>query len=418
MKKIFLFIAFLFSTLHVFAQDLIVKNSGESVKAYNLEIAGSSLFFQLTAEPNAPVQKLPKTEVLIIKKADGTKIDLDAPAAQPAAQQAVQQQSATQNQGGVVMQTLDMLSPEEKAENQRLIDKQHEPIKFVVDQEPEAFALFARFSPKQNSIVSNKDLSISLVYGGVLECVNTPSFDKAYPDIFDSAFANQRNMGRIAINITNNSNQTLYIDLGNTMLVSKGNTIAFYVPQSTTVSNTSVSGGSLNLGALTGSRLLGGVSVGGGNASTTVNTVYAQRVISVAPHSTIQTQPVLVWGSEQKQCNLSQGITWFRGTLKGWCFVKSPAILLPKNSYFCGQTTNYGEENSPLDISAYVSYSYTEDCAQEKTLPIHYYLNTLVGYSEKKVKCHPYIHFSDFQGLFIPFLNRAPKANETPFPLP
>ena len=406
MKKIFLFIAFLFSALHVSAQDLIVKNSGESVKAYNLEIAGSSLFFQLTADPNAPVQKLPKTEVLIIKKADGTKIDLDAPAAQPAAQQAVQQQSATQNQGGVVMQTLDMLSPEEKAENQRMIEQLNGPITYNVTKDKKALSLCGRFSPKQSSIVSNKDISISLVSGSMFaEVRNGPeTFEETNPISPTWLTFLGHKAGRIAISITNNSNQTIYVDLGNTMVVAQGHTIALYVPQSTTVSNTTVAGGSLNLGAMTGSRLLGGVIVGGSNASTTVSTVYAQRVIAVAPHSTIRTQPVVAWEGEQDGRYITQGIKWFRGNFKGWMKLNSLMVLNSDDSYYCGQLTNFSEENSPLDISAYVSYSYTEDCAQEKTMPVHYYLKDFVGYGQSQMG-RAHVQFTNFPGMCIPFLN-------------
>ena len=128
MKKIGLFLAFLFSALLLSAQDIIVKNSGETIKAYNLEVSGTSVFFQLSAEPDAPLQKLPKTEILVVRKADGTKLDFDAPAPQPTAQQ----QQTTTAQNKPVKITLDMLSEEERAENERLIKQYNEPVKFEV----------------------------------------------------------------------------------------------------------------------------------------------------------------------------------------------------------------------------------------------------------------------------------------------
>ena len=58
-----------------FAQDLIVTNDGKSVKAYNMEVSSESVFYQLEDRKEAPLQKLQKSDILIIKKADGSKLD-------------------------------------------------------------------------------------------------------------------------------------------------------------------------------------------------------------------------------------------------------------------------------------------------------------------------------------------------------
>ena len=402
MKKISLFLTFLFSVLLLSAQDIIVKNSGETIKAYNLEASGTSVFFQLSAEPDAPLQKLPKTEILVVRKADGTKLDFDAPAPQPAAQQ---QQTATA-QNKPVKLTLDMLSEEERTENERLIKQYNEPVKFEVKKEgKEADTLFGCFCPKQSSLLSNKDLSISLVSGYLTQATrNHPSEFKAIN--FHGA--------TMVINITNKTDQTIYVDLGNTMLVAQGRSVPFYVPQTTTTSNTSLGGGSVNLGALTGSGLLGGFSIGGSSASSTVNTIFSQRVVAIAPYGTIQTPAVDAWGGDKEERELVKGIKWMqrrtkRSGLLGYSFFR---VFLPQNTFFGGQVANFTEENSPLNMSVYVSYAFTEDCAQEKTMQAHYYLKHFIGNAINKMNGSESVNITEFLGLGFTFYVEKPNDVE------
>lgn len=57
--------------------DILVTQSGESMKVYNLEMSLNTVFYTLAEDANAPVQKIAKKDVLIIKKADGSIIDLN-----------------------------------------------------------------------------------------------------------------------------------------------------------------------------------------------------------------------------------------------------------------------------------------------------------------------------------------------------
>ena len=56
--------------------DLLVNQYGESLKVYNLDITSSNyVYYTLSEEPDAPLYKILKDNILIIKKANGTKID-------------------------------------------------------------------------------------------------------------------------------------------------------------------------------------------------------------------------------------------------------------------------------------------------------------------------------------------------------
>ena len=75
MKSIFIS---LFTTLiYVFpihAQDIIVTVKGDPIKAYNIEISPSAVFYQLSENTDSEIKRLAKKEVILIRKADGTTI--------------------------------------------------------------------------------------------------------------------------------------------------------------------------------------------------------------------------------------------------------------------------------------------------------------------------------------------------------
>lgn len=62
-------------TSYLMAQDIIVTNDGESLKVYNIDISETVIYYQLTQDANAEIKRIPRNNVLIIRKADGTKID-------------------------------------------------------------------------------------------------------------------------------------------------------------------------------------------------------------------------------------------------------------------------------------------------------------------------------------------------------
>lgn len=58
------------------APDLIITQDGESLKVYHLDVSSSdNIYYTLSEESDAPLHKILKKDVLIIKKSDGTKID-------------------------------------------------------------------------------------------------------------------------------------------------------------------------------------------------------------------------------------------------------------------------------------------------------------------------------------------------------
>lgn len=62
--------------------DMIVTSDGETIKVYNLDVtSGENIYYTLTEDADAAVKRIAKADVLIIKLADGTKLDPSAAAA-------------------------------------------------------------------------------------------------------------------------------------------------------------------------------------------------------------------------------------------------------------------------------------------------------------------------------------------------
>jgi len=81
MKRIFLLLAILPTILA--AQDIIVTNSGESMKVYITDISANTVYYKLTNTDTAALRTIVKADVLVIKKADGMIINPLDSSAQP-----------------------------------------------------------------------------------------------------------------------------------------------------------------------------------------------------------------------------------------------------------------------------------------------------------------------------------------------
>lgn len=78
MQRLTLLVLFLSNIWFCYAiePDMIVLQSGESLKVYNIDItSGENIYFTLEEDSDCYLQRIIKEDVLIIKKADGTKID-------------------------------------------------------------------------------------------------------------------------------------------------------------------------------------------------------------------------------------------------------------------------------------------------------------------------------------------------------
>lgn len=78
MKRLFTVVVLLaLSITAAMAQDLIVKQDGETIKAYRTDVGKTAVYYRLEDNDETPILSIPKADVLIIKMQDGTKIVMD-----------------------------------------------------------------------------------------------------------------------------------------------------------------------------------------------------------------------------------------------------------------------------------------------------------------------------------------------------
>ena len=76
-RSLLLAVVVVLSAFSVKAQDLIVKQDGETIKAYRTDVSNTAVYYRLEDNENSPLLTIPKSDVLIIKMQDGTKIVMD-----------------------------------------------------------------------------------------------------------------------------------------------------------------------------------------------------------------------------------------------------------------------------------------------------------------------------------------------------
>lgn len=402
-------IAFMFlCTGGAFAQDRVITKDGDVFEAYRIDIGGTYVYYTKEDKDDAALQKIAKADVLMIKKKDGTKIDVTEYAPNTASSQTTQ--AANYEQPGITQVKPEDLSVEAKAANDALIKKINAPVELVVKEKHKedigkksAGSSFAYFGvDPSKSVICNEDIEVNMEIG----CFAKVS--KKKPAVWDDKGVYYVNWPfsvnpAIRFSIKNKSSQTLYLDLANTFYVTMGQSLCYYIPSSTTTSNTSSGGGSVNLGSITGAfgiggtvgSLANGINVGGGSSNTTSSTTFSQRIIAIAPLSTVNLSPQYMFCNEEM--DISTGLKYKRYTGSNSMFYTSANFSSESQAgaMMFGDHYVYNPENSPVKMSFFVAYSKTENCASTNVIPSYYYLKDMLGtksyWKEMKNNDVPYI---------------------------
>ena len=76
MKKLLFLFVFAVAALTTAAQDKLITTDGDVYVVYNVEVTGSSVMYTISNSATADIQKIEKSKVLIIKRPDGSNYDL------------------------------------------------------------------------------------------------------------------------------------------------------------------------------------------------------------------------------------------------------------------------------------------------------------------------------------------------------
>lgn len=224
-----------------------------------------------------------------------------------------------------------------------------------------------KYAVSDDSILATDDLIIG-VEAGIQK-------DDGYSSTYNSVVGKDVGLGTpiIIFTITNRTDRTLYLDLGNTFLTVGGHSQAYYTPGAQSMTTTKSKGASVNLGAVAGAMGIGGavgtlasgINVGGGNSTNSSNVVFNQRVVAVAPFSKLPLSQQSMQDND------------FLFVKKGYS--SNYMMIYTSERLFQGHPVVYDEETSPSKLSFFLSYSYSEDCVNLKQMSVNLYAQSLYG---------------------------------------
>ena len=377
-----------------------MKKDGSVIHAQVTKIGTSEVEYKKWSNQNGPQYSIAVADILAINYQNGEKEMFENVSAgdngQPAKSEADGRQS-------IVQVKPEDLSPEAKAANDALIAKYNEPVSYdILEKHQKEIGVkkanrgIACLQVTPNSLFTDGNIEVTCEIGRLSKNdKNSPAEWSLnnYQSIIPYFVTNNP---AIRFSIKNKTNQTIYLDLANTFYVSLGQSICYYIPSSTTNSHSSSGGGSINLGAVTGALGVGGavgtiangVNVGGGSTNTTTDTTYSQRIVAIAPQSTINRTPQYLLYKEKKK--LMEGLWYTLASTSlasksyDYCVYANFSSKSQSGQMRVGDNYVYSTDNSPVKLSFFVAYSKSEQCTNEHVLQSHYYLSNIFGNSLSK----------------------------------
>ena len=263
MKRL-LYVLLLSNTFQSNAQDVIVKKDGSTILSKVLEVNPSDIKYKKYSNQDGPTYTINVADIMSINYENGDKDDFS--------KRKEKQVSEEVSPYPLINKTADARNIEILA----LYNKQYFPTQELKNSSKKTKALILIFGLKPSSIMSNEDIELSFVR-------KVTNIGMYYEHVIYN------------LNILNKTNQTIYIDKGNSFKIwNNGLSNCYYDPsEQTSVSSGGGSGVSLGLGAVAGilgiggtiGQLASGVNVGGGTSHTVTTTYSQQRVIAIPPHA-------------------------------------------------------------------------------------------------------------------------------------
>lgn len=346
------------------AQDIIVKKDGTIVKATVTKVSETEVEYKNFGSTSERIYSLGTASILSINYEDGT---VDKFSVQ---EQDIQAQDV---HGQIVQKPKNIKVVPDTEANEAVIKAVNSSVVSYDKNKPgkKAYSAILKFAVSPRSVLVSDELSVSAESGRYYKYDKVERYD-SYCDMFNKKELISWGNPAIKFHVTNRTDHTLYLDLGNTFLSIGGQTIPYYVPGAQSTTSTSGKGVGVNLGAVAGAlgvggavgALANGVTVGGGNSTSSNDIVYNQRVIAVAPFSRVSLDFKII----------EDGNIIF--TKKGCSFAN---IFYPE-PIMQDEKIEFSEENSPLKLRFFLAYSATEDCNRLKNMEAEFYGQYIYGW--------------------------------------
>lgn len=314
------------------AQDVIITNNDEMIKVYNVEIGKNAVFYQTSQDADAPILKMPKSEIFMIKMQDGRKVDPNA------SEEVVSTNTGSQNDNRSI-------------QNQQMISDWNKMIYELPNQDSKKNAkhnpLLVKLGVKQNSQLCNEDITLRYSMTEDEEYFRYIS----YQDLQDKISLSKV---LLSIHVTNNTSQMLYIDMSQSFFTGKLKVQSMYSGRVVTKTNAEATGLSFGI-------------IGGASANAQTTTITEQRIISIPPKSTI----TLPYKIENPLVRLEYGKMTFANPLKE-CSVQMLTDMV------AGESKEFEENDHKLDMYILLTYSDNEEIKNAKVIRTDFYLQQIL----------------------------------------
>lgn len=369
-KGLFLIFTILTSSIICSAQDMIVRQDGNSFIAYILDITDRTIYFTLNNSDEAEIQKISKSDVLIIKYKDGR------------TRQFYTEDTATsqQLQPSPQNQSVDIDSNRsDTSANTRVLDKYTNingeiPTRYA---KLKADASLLHYAPTSSSVLCNKDIEINYILNDISPHISNKTFynpECKYDYLVTETTA-------ILVTIENKTDQFIYLDLAKSYFKIAGIANPYYTPSAISKSESSTGGGSLNLGGVTNALGIGGVvgdlanavNIGTASSETISNINFSQRIVSVPPHGRIHLKDQLLFPGKS-----FNGFADLFKRLTAWGLLLNPIYKAPT----VGSIKHFREGEVVSGWGTIITYGFTEDLDQTFSIQADFYLKSIYGFRQ------------------------------------
>ena len=353
----------------VSAQDVLVTQQGDVHKVYEIEIGGSSIFYKLENTPNATIQKIDKSQVLMIKYQDGRKEIIGEEKKSswaPALQEPIKSSKSDEGEN----------EADNEANKQKIeAFNQTQQISYIGSRKKKkAKFIYGLFNVKSDSKLEDKNVEISVI----TVRANEAETSRAYLSHVHTRGGTPTHNG-IVVSVKNKTDKTIYLDLGNTFFMRNNSPSPYYIPSATQITSGTSTGASVNMGAVANAlgvggtigTLANGVNVGGGTLNSSSTITYAQRVIPVPAHSTKKLDLQLLFPENLTKIYGSKFIHQTNHRLH--CLFDKEEIIK------IGEERLFTETDSPIQWGVHLIYDTSENITSPKKLSASFYVSKMIG---------------------------------------
>lgn len=364
MKRVVFCITCLLVSASLSAQDVLITKEGDVIQAYELEIGGSSIYYKSSEGDDATLQKMAKSDVLMIKYKDGRKEMLgDSQPAKPQVQTPAQAETQTQT------------VRQDNAANRKAIDAYILDVGYTKPASSnKANIAFCQCIPQQGSQLANDEAELIFQSSSIM-----------YHRPFDGMISCHN---KLRVSIRNKTNKLLYIDLGGTFFRRGRTSETCYVPSATTAVSSTSTGGSVNMGAVSGALGIGGaagtlasgVTLGSSTTNSSSTTVYAQRVVAIPPMTETEIGDFELFNFDDTK-SYPKGVSLKSKPLKADYYVlylSDPQLFPTVGEIKRVNNTDY------LQFGMFVTYANDEAITNPKILNATFCLDRIIGAHAKK----------------------------------